>query len=265
MREYTANRREEHWLPEEAMSCTGLHMAAMFGLSDIARELLPKYPIDATTDMGRTALIEAASSGFPDLVRLFLNMKVDPLKNNCYGTALYCAAEDGQVATIQTPLDAGVDVNFQDRHGRVPLWCAAQSRHITAQPGHTTAIRTLLDRGADDNFHGGTDTVLFDGVQSNEPPEVVQLLLDYGADPNIMSNNESVPLHSTMVNKSILVAQILLDHGAKIDTPAVGGGMPLHIAAILGHGQSIRLLLNRGAAIDAQAWDGNVALHFAAE
>lgn len=136
----------------------------MFGLSNVARELLPEYPIDTPTNMGTTALIRAASCGFPDLVKLFLSMGADPYKNNWYGTALHCAAEAGQLGTIQALLGAGVDVNLKDEHGRTPLLCAAQS-------GHTGVMRALLDRGADVNSYPPTAprkknqaTILFNAV-----------------------------------------------------------------------------------------------------
>lgn len=256
--QFSLGRRAEYWDPDEATSCNGLHLAAMFGLTDIVRKYLPDYAIDTPTVMGTTALIKAASSGFSDLVTLFLSMNADPNRNNWYGTALHCAAEADQTATIETLLDAGVDVNLQDEHNRVPLFCATQS-------GHTAAMRTLLDRGADVNFYNGTCTVLYGAVQSREGPEVVQLLLDYRADPNIISIYRCAPLHAAAMNSASLIAQMLLDHGAKVDTPDVYGQTALHIAAMLGEDQLIRLFLDRGATIDAQSRDGSTALHLAAE
>ncbi|KAL8993479.1 MAG: hypothetical protein Q9188_007322 [Gyalolechia gomerana] len=246
--QFSHGRRAEYWEPDEATSCNGLHLATTFGLTDIVRKFLPDYAIDTPT---------AASSGFSDLVTLFLSMNADPNWNNWYGTALHCAAEADQTATIETLLDAGVDVNLQDEHNRVPLLCAMQS-------GHTAAMRTLLDRGADVNFYDGTCTVLFDAVEM-EDPEVVQLLLDYRADPNIISVDTCVPLYVAAVKSDSSIAQMLLNHGTKVDTPDVYGRAALHIAAMLGQDQLIRLFLDRGATIDAQSRDGSTALHLAAE
>lgn len=265
MWQYTAGRREEYWRAEEARSCTALHIVAMFGFSDLAKELLPDYPIDAATDLGTTALIKAASCGFPDLVQLFLSMKADPYKHNWYGTALHCAAEDGQVETIEVLLDAGIDVNLPDYNGRSPLWCAANSGHASAQTGHTAAMCTLLDRGADVNFHDGTCTVLFEAVGFREPPEIVKVLLDYGANPNTPSVQGSTPLHMAVLSSVSSIVQMLLDYGAAVDMPGLRGRTPLHVAAISRQDRLIRLLLDRGATIDAQSSDGNTALHFATE
>ncbi|KAL8712546.1 MAG: hypothetical protein Q9225_006922 [Loekoesia sp. 1 TL-2023] len=300
--QYTQGRRKEYCQDCEAITCNGLHVAAMFGLSNVARELLPKYPIDSPTNMGTTALIKAASCGFPDLAKLFLSMDADPYKNNWYGTALHCAAEAGQLGTIQALLDAGVDVNLKDKHDRAPLLCAAQSGHTgamralldhgadvnvysptrrekksrfsvkvnrrraplmcTAQPGHAGAIRTLLGLDADVNLRHERSTTLFNVVLLRESLDVIQTLLVYHADPNISTDYGDVPLHMAASQGDIVVAQMLLDYGAEIDTP---GRTVLHTAALFGHVQLVDLFLDRGAAIDAQSRDGSTSLHLAVE
>jgi ankyrin repeat protein len=77
--------------------------------------------LDAGADMhapgrfGRDALEEACESGHMNVVRLLLERSTVevPLPERC-GRALLNAAREGDLASIQLPLDKGVDVNYQD-------------------------------------------------------------------------------------------------------------------------------------------------------
>ena len=61
--QYIQDRREEYWEVDEAESCNGLYLAAVFGLESLARRLLDsqEVEINSKTVMGTTALIAAAS------------------------------------------------------------------------------------------------------------------------------------------------------------------------------------------------------------
>ncbi|KAL8882007.1 MAG: hypothetical protein Q9198_000905, partial [Flavoplaca austrocitrina] len=254
--QYAKGRREVYWKAEEAVSCNPLHMAAMFGLHRIATQLLPLYPIDEPTHMGTTALIKAASCGHQSLISLFMDHKADPTKHNWYGTALHAAAEADMIGSICELLDRGVDVDIEDKHGRSPLICAAQS-------GHTQAIRALLERGADVNFfnhnHG---TPLFVLVQQRSSRKVIETLLQYSADPNIPSPHGSLPLHfaAEEYDDDVEVARILLDYGSDINAQDRNGQTPLQTAAAANNISHMRLFLHNHANIDAQSDDGATAL-----
>ncbi|RFU74230.1 hypothetical protein TARUN_8020 [Trichoderma arundinaceum] len=66
--------------------------------------------------------------------------------------AFFAAVETGDIATIETLLDNGVDLEIIDGSGRTPFWCAVQI-------GRRDVIQALLDRGADteaQNAYGQT-------------------------------------------------------------------------------------------------------------
>lgn len=258
--QYAKGRREEYWKAEEAVSCNPLHMAAMFGLQNIAAALLPLYPIDEPTHMGTTALMKAASCGHRSLVCLFMDISADATKHNWYGTVLHAAAEAGEVGCIHELLDRGVNVNIKDDHGRAPLICAAVS-------GHTGAVRALLERGANVNFiYRGKGTPLSVAVRHAASPRIIKMLLENGADPNIPSANGSSPLHMAARNSNddTEVARDLLEYGADVDAPGKKGRTPLQIAAAANNTTHLQLFLDRGASIDAQSDDGATALCTAA-
>ncbi|KAL8836267.1 MAG: hypothetical protein Q9176_006416 [Flavoplaca citrina] len=257
--QYAKGRRELYWKAEEAVSCNPLHMAAMFGLHQIATLLLPLYPIDEPTHMGTTALIKAASCGHQSLVSLFMDHKADPTKHNWYGTALHAAAEADMVGSIHELLDRGVDVDIEDKHGRSPIICAAQS-------GHTGATLALLERGADvDFFYRNKGTSLFVMVQQRTTPKVIKILLEFGADPEIPSAQGSPPLliAAEEDDDDIEVARMLLDHGSHVNVQGREGQTPLQIAVAANNITHMQLFLDRYADIDTQSDDGATALSFA--
>ncbi|KAL8754351.1 MAG: hypothetical protein Q9184_005137 [Pyrenodesmia sp. 2 TL-2023] len=259
--QYTQGRVQKYWEAEEVMSYNALHVSSMFGLTNIAMELLPKYGIDTPTRMGTTALIKAASCGFPDLVRLLISRNADPTRQNWYGTALHCACEAGQIGTIQALLDTGVDVNSRDHHGRLPLSCATLSEH-------TEAMRTLIEAGADANLADTRGaTPLFLAVQHGARPDVVQTLLTHNADPNVVDERGNAAIHFAAMNDDDdgTIAQMLLDHGANIAAISGFGQTVVHIAAAREDAKQLAFYLDRGVAANVRDTEGATALHLASD
>jgi len=126
-------RREIFWRPEEGSSCTGLHLACAFGLERIAKELLnsSETDIDVPTAMGTTALIKAAAGGHEGCVQMLMGRGADLIKENSYGPALHCAAEAGEVSTIEEILSSGLDVDLLDHYERTAFQCALHLASIT--------------------------------------------------------------------------------------------------------------------------------------
>src|SRR5215211_7800302 len=89
---------------------------------------------------------------------------------------LWEAARKGDVATVQTLLDKGADVNGKFRYGTTALFKAAER-------GHTEVVKLLLARGADasvkDTFYGATAMTW---ALDNKHVEVVRALLEKSAE-----------------------------------------------------------------------------------
>lgn len=257
---YTRSYREEYWREEEAKSCNGLHLAALFGLEELAKELLDAGEVDVNiaTSIGSTALMKAASYGHERFIRLLLSRKADPTKENWYGTALHAAAEAGQVSAILELVEAGVDVDIRGRQGRSPLHCATVS-------GHRTAIQTLLDLGADINFAcHNSYTALQYAILWEHSSEIIEILLESGANTEIRSSDGLTALHHAATTGSEETTLLLLRHGANVDAEAAHVGTPLHLAAEKNHSAIIHHLLLCRANIDARTENGVSALDLAA-
>lgn len=250
--------RYKYWAPQEAASCNGLHLAAMFGLNDLIPRHLDTCSIDEPTHLGTTALVNAASCGHKDLVHLLLTLGADPGRKNWYGTALHCATDVNQVETIHTLCDFRTKIDIIDDHGRTTLSCAAQS-------GRSNSLRALLDRGASvDLYHWDQGTGLHRATLHGEMIDVIQILLTFRADPNLSDPDGFAPLHNIARNdEGESVAQMLLDHGANVNQSGKGGQTPLQCAVMANNRGLVRLYLGQGADINAQDSNGATSLHSA--
>ena len=260
--EYLANRRDEYWNEEEARSCNGLHIAAIFGLLEIGKQLLDtdQCGVDDATEMGTTALINAASNGHQQFTEMLLGMQADTTKRNWYGTALHCAAEANQVSTISALLKTGLDVNILDQFGRTSLHCAAME-------GHTSAIKFLLEHGAAVSPTQNTVyTPLYYAVALELPLEIVQLLLDHGAETDSHKTNGYTAFHYCVMRDAVAVALLLLEHGANVNVRNIDGDTPLHMAASRDNATMVQHLLDHGANINATtSTEEATALYLAVE
>ncbi len=258
--QYSANLREEYWNEEESCSCNGLHLAAMFGLERLGKQLLGVNGIgvDDITKMGTTALIQAAAGGHKDFSEMLLRMQADRTKENWYGTALHCAAEAGQVTTILALLGTGLSVDIRDRRGRTSLHCATVS-------GHPSAMRALLEHGAEVNAICNKNyTSLRYAVVWEQPQETVRILLLNGANTEIRSSHDVTPLHDSAVMNSEETTLLLLEYKANVHAKDIHRSTPLHFAAQRNHASIVQHLLDHGAGIDAKARDGVTSLYLAA-
>ena len=262
--QYRAGYNELYWEAEEANSCSGLLLAAHFGLDGLAERLCEdkEDQVDAPTKMGTTPLIEAAANGNVDFMRMLLGRGADPKKENWYGSALHCAAEAGQIEALLELLRNGLDVDTRDRRGRTALHCAIDH-------GHTAAMRTLLARGADINakFSQGEQgyTALRHAIVLEQPPDVAKLLLISGANTEIRDQHGVTPLHDAAALSLDEIVLLLLDFGANIHARTVHGNTALHVAAVRNHVSVVHILLERGAGKDARTVDGVTSLFMAAE
>lgn len=166
-----------------------------------ARRLIAEgADVNTRDEHRRTALIQAASAGREETVRLLLDAGADPnLQTNDGATALSLASAHhpeivrmliaagadvdkskglvqaawyGQHEIVRMLLNAGADVNIQTRYECTPLFSASLN-------GHREIVRTLIDAGADVHVlcrHGIT------AMGATYDPRIIYVLLRAGDD-----------------------------------------------------------------------------------
>lgn len=167
-----------------------LYVAAGMGMTETLAELLvtlrPPDPDDVAwlTD----PLHVAARNGQDEAMQMLLAAGADVNAKSDNGlTALLEAASHGHVETARTLLAAGAEVDATED-------ARCTSLHFAAERGDETMARLLLDAGADPNarnFSGGTPlhaAMFFGSVR------VAEMLVDSGADPALRDDQGETPL-----------------------------------------------------------------------
>ncbi|XP_076347295.1 uncharacterized protein LOC143245162 isoform X2 [Tachypleus tridentatus] len=124
-------------------------------------------------------------------------------------------------------LQAGWDVNYQDKQGRTALhYCAMQS--------------------------------------SSTATELIKILIQQHANPDIADKQSFTPLHFVARSGSAEALLELLNAGASVNAKGLANQIPLHLAASSGNITCISMLLSEGADITAITNEGKSPLHCAA-
>lgn len=192
-------------------------------------------------------------------------------------TSLYSAVKSGNLETVKTMVDKGVNINTRDPKGSsmTPLHAAIYYRH-------PEIARYLVQNGA--NLEARTrkgSTPLWVAVKDYQPNlELVKFLVLSGADVNAKVKGTHRFVSSTdfrVSNKVIMnpllhwaiyadkteIALFLIDHGADIESKDGLGNSPLHIAAGRNNVMVAKRLLEKGANIDSRDGQMGTPLFFA--
>ena len=152
------------------------------------------------------------------------------------------AINKGDENIVQILIEAGANVNIQNKDGWAPLFFAVDK-------GYENIVNILLSKGADvniQNFNGSTP--LFYAVDIGYE-NIVKKLLSKGADINIQDVNGYTPLFFAVENSegnpNPNIAQILINKGANVNIEANDGNTPLTLAQSKGNDELIRILERR--------------------
>eukprot|EP00092_Neocalanus_flemingeri_P106095 GFUD01136081.1.p1 GENE.GFUD01136081.1~~GFUD01136081.1.p1 ORF type:complete len:2869 (+),score=812.68 GFUD01136081.1:304-8910(+) len=227
-----------------------------------------------------TPLMEAASAGHTDIVRLLIAHGADVNAQSSSGnTPLMYACAGGHEEVVRVLLEAGANVEDHNENGHTPLMEAASAGHcgvakillefgaginthsnefkesaltLACYKGHLEMVRFLLEAGADqehktDEMHTALMEASMDGHV-----EVARLLLDSGAQVNMPADSFESPLTLAACGGHVELAMLLLERGANIEEVNDEGYTPLMEASREGHEEMVALLLSQGADINAQ-------------
>lgn len=169
---------------------------------------------------GESLLYLAAKWRLLNATKLFLKSGANPNQEGGFTTPIFCAAENNDLAIMNTLIRAGADFNGSNIISWTPL-------HIASYRGNVNVVVSLLK---------------------------------VGADFNRTSNNGSSPLHCAIlhrrgavfsdhsrVKRELGVLDALLKAGADPNKPDLNGSTPLHVAARFGGHLCVLGLLKAGA------------------
>ncbi|KAJ4161615.1 uncharacterized protein LMH87_007645 [Akanthomyces muscarius] len=245
---------------------TGVHLAAYFGLKEVAQALLwLRHGTDMTDSYGRTPLSYGAENGYEAVVKsLIATEGVEPdLKDNDGRSPLSWAAERGHNVAVELLLVSdNVKPDSKDDHGRTPLSRAAQE-------GHEAVVKLLLQNKArPDSKDKFSQTPLWWAARYGHGGVVKLLLAEDAVNPDIKDiHYNGTPLWWAAQEGHVAVVKLLLDTDrVDLDSKNTYGQTPLSRAAQMGREAVVELLLAR-AGVNWNSKDtlpGRTALSYAA-
>jgi ankyrin repeat protein len=244
---------------------------------------------NARTEIGDTALMQAALNADVAMMELLLRRGADPMMRGAGGVPILLRAlhdslkvrlllrlgipvdDQAMVVTATIPGSRPTLELLHRRGGRInanvggftPLMAAAFA-------GDRGAVSYLVDEGADVKARTGEGFTALNGAAVSGDATIVQLLLDHGADANARydppgtNGDFQTPIIAAALQGHAGCLKPLLEHGAEVN---VQGGpfdrTALLGAATTGQEESIRLLMAHGAHVNAEDWEGDTPLAWA--
>ena len=238
---------------------TALHIAAQHGHAQVVRVLLERADINVNlqNESNQTPLLLAAQMGYLDVVKLLVgrdDVWVNA-KDDEDWTALLCALDEGHEAVAQQLLSTDrFTANSKDEDGRTPLSWAAEKKLSAAV--HWLLARADVDVDSEDKERR---TPLFWATHGSE--EVMRQLLEEGkARINKRAMDGSTALHEAVKELFEEGVVLLVGHGADVEAKDERKMSAMDVALYFGSVRMVEVLLANGARL-GMGRNGNTALH----
>ncbi len=183
------------------------------------------------------------------------------------GDELMGAAIQGDLETVKSLIDSGMDVNYTESQSKATPLIAACWR------GHRDVARYLVDAGANvnaQNAQGDTPVILAAG--SKQFKELVPFLLSKGADASAVRKDNMNAVWNLVVKVGrydakdlAATAKLLAEQGASVTLPINEDFTPLMFASREGSLEMVRFLVENGADVNAETGKGWTPLRLAVE
>ncbi|KAL4898493.1 ankyrin repeat-containing domain protein [Aspergillus ambiguus] len=241
----------------DASGWTALHLAAARGHCGVLELLLQNLDIEARTSNGRTALWIAAEYGQVEAAGLLIssNAKVNARADN-HMTPLHVAAKAGDAATVELLLSSKADVEAKDGLMMTAL-------HYACEEGHLGTIKALLINKAKVNSLGSDRRTPLICAAAMGQLEATRFLLRMKASDQHADDASMTALHWAAFNGHTEVVDILSQKKDVLAMTNIAGRTALHLAVMRSRFAVVELLLRRKARIEARCHDGLAALHYA--
>ena len=172
-------------------------------------------------------------------------------------TALISAAARGDLEVVNVLVMHGADVNVRDNKGFTALFHAIEARY------DEVANLLLNHPKLDPNARGLNGVTALISYTWRERRDAVQKLLDRGADVNAQDNDGDSAMHGAAQTGNVEILDMLLEKGGNAELKNKQGGTPLMWAAVFGNEAAARRLLASGANPRVKDAEGNTALDWA--
>jgi ankyrin repeat protein len=222
------------------VSETPLHLAARNNKIDFVKILLEAAPtLDPAhkNKSGRTPLLDAASEGNNEVVKLLLNDDNVNLQGSLGQTALIIASALGHLELVKYLLANGANPDQVDDSQNSPLFVAIANKYddIAAALLDVRANPKLVNKSGDTALHPAAHT---------SSMEIVARLLDAGCDMLHASMFGITPFMNAVLSGRMDVVKMFLDHGCDDwATHDVSGRRCIHIAAGAGSVQVLNMVI----------------------
>uniref|UniRef100_A0A673A455 Euchromatic histone-lysine N-methyltransferase 2 n=1 Tax=Sphaeramia orbicularis TaxID=375764 RepID=A0A673A455_9TELE len=209
-------------------------------------------------------LYPAAKQGEVQRVLLMLMEGIDPTyqpDSQNRRSALHAAAQRGLLEVCYMLVQAGAQLDAQDKEMRTPLLEAIINNHLEV-------ARYLVQSGACvyhvvsvPNDSGGWTPIIW--AAEHKHVDVIKALLNRGANVTVKDKELNVCLHWAAYAGNVDIAELVLNAGCSLSSVNMHGDTPLHIAAREGYLECVVLFLSRGADIDIMNREGDTPLSLA--
>ena len=201
------NRRQFNFNTTDFLYAAGLgdpQVLALFGKAGI--------DVNATNEVGRTALMEAAGKGKLPCVKLLLGAGADPRMVDAKGRdALIAAASGGHTEIARILLSRGAEATVKDAEG----WSALT---VAAFKGKAETVRLLAGQSP----RGKLDEALLLGALNGDRDTVANLI-SQGAYVDARSPENLTPLMISAMKGHYEVASLLLNNKSDHQSLAPNG------------------------------------------
>jgi len=209
---------------------------------------------------GDTALMWASMIGSAAMAEVLLQAGADvDVQDKDACTALMHAAKEGHTAVVELLLQAGPELETKDTiafSGRTAL-------HAASEGGHTAIVKLLLEAGAEIEARSENTQTSLMGASFHGHAAIVSLFLQAGADKNQRSFYGHTPLILASSRGHTAIVELLLSAGASVEYHESFEYTALIWASDKGYTAIVRLLLGAGASKHTKNKDGHTALDLA--
>lgn len=226
---------------------SNLHLAALFGLGDLAESLMKNIDINSRDNCGRTALVWA-------LECLAFKFKFKPVYkiSATKNFEIYDGIDVTRRRIVNALLKSGANSRMSGCKWDTPL-------HLAAILGDVEIVERILEHGVDiDTLNRNVDVPLEQAVRHSMESASMKLLESGTVDT--CGENSRTALTETSSVRDLALMETLIEKGAKVDFPDINGQTALMKASRFGHAQIVKFLLENQSNVDHQNHKGGTTL-----